>query len=167
MTNETIEHEFLFLREAYLSFLSRTGSGSLCQYSLIKVIEMMKDGKLKYTDTPEPLKNMSTDFVQAIQVLVYTHIEKGISIDEIASSCVYSRSRLLEKFKKYIGISLGRYIKESRMSYAGALLTSNISVTEIAQRMNFSSPYSFSRSFKKITGSSPREFKKLFHINSQ
>ncbi len=81
------------------------------------------------------------------------------SLAEIAGmSTVYFR----KLFTKRYGVSPMKYVANVKIETAkNLLLSGNLSVSEIAEVVGFSSVYSFSRAFKKAIGDSPTDFLKL------
>ena len=63
-------------------------------------------------------------------------------------------------FNTYAGISPKSYFNQLRLRHANELLSIGLSVTEVAELMNFSSPNYFSAFYKKHTGISPSERQK-------
>ena len=74
-------------------------------------------------------------------------------------SAVYFR-RL---FVSLYGKPPGKYLSELRVSSAKRLLLSGESVSYVAERCGWSSVYSFSASFKRSVGRSPRQFVADYH----
>lgn len=64
-------------------------------------------------------------------------------------------------FKKEFGLSVSQYIKEKKIDYAKMLLrTTNLSVSEIAQRLGYINLSHFTASFKQITNTTPVNYRK-------
>ncbi len=83
-------------------------------------------------------------------------------IEELAQRLGYSASHLRAMFRSNLGISLGKYIRESRLAEAAKLLQStNLQVTEVAQKSGFESLFAFSRAFKKAYGMAPTAYAKM------
>jgi two-component system response regulator YesN len=65
-------------------------------------------------------------------------------------------------FKKETGMSISDYLQQTRIEYAKELLlNTDQSVSEIANASGYSNLSYFSAIFKKITGTSPGEYRKL------
>ncbi len=78
-----------------------------------------------------------------------------------ASLCALSESRFAHKFKEYMGVSPFRFFLSLKLSRAEELLlSSNLSVGEIAATVGFDNQLYFSRLFKKQKGLSPLHYKK-------
>lgn len=73
-----------------------------------------------------------------------------------------SRRRFNELFKIYLGITPNRFLTGLRVDYAKLLLKSEyIGISRISELCGFSDVYYFSRLFKKETGFSPSEYRRL------
>ena len=99
--------------------------------------------------------------VGLVQRYVYADLSRMVTTALIAKELGISESNLFKQFKRAIGISPGRYLREVKINYACSILEStDFSVTETAIHCGFDSVYSFSRTFKKVTGLSPSQFRK-------
>jgi len=100
-------------------------------------------------------------FIQRVMNYVYANIEKSINIADLAEAIAISQSRLRTRFREAINISLGEFIRRTRIQRACALLhNSDLPVSRIADKCGFGSIYSFSRSFRQVTLRSPSDFRK-------
>jgi len=79
------------------------------------------------------------------------------SVREIARACNTSESTLKRIFKKYSGISIHKYSLELKIKTATELLQNGSSVTEVADRLGFSSQAYFSTCYKRETGIYPTQ----------
>lgn len=100
--------------------------------------------------------------LEKINAVVRENLNRQITIADLAEEMDYSVSYLRAIFRDSLGVSLGRYIRESRLSRAAELLQkAELSVTEIAAQTGFESLFAFSRAFKKAYGVSPKAYSKL------
>lgn len=89
------------------------------------------------------------------------HYSKQFSIESLAEMCHLSETHFRRMFQAIMGTGPLDFITNVRIKKACALLkTTNDSVTYIAERVGFGSISSFNRSFSKVMGSSPREWRK-------
>lgn len=87
--------------------------------------------------------------------------DKSYSISDIALKCGISESGFRSIFKKAYGISPIEYKMNVRLNKAKLLLHStDMTVEEIAEALNFYDTAYFSKLFKKHTGFSPKEYSK-------
>lgn len=99
---------------------------------------------------------------EKINEYVRTHIERPMTIGDLAKEFGYSISYLRLLFRDRLGISLGRYIRESRLSHAARLLQGgDLSVTDVSKVSGFESLFAFSRAFKKTYGISPKAYSRM------
>lgn len=71
----------------------------------------------------------------------------------------YNYSYLSRCFKRCMGISVSQYFNDKKLSLAKKLLEAHdLSITEIAAELNYSTIYVFSRAFKNKYGISPRQY---------
>ena len=100
--------------------------------------------------------------LESINRYVRAHLSKSVTISDIAEELGYSVSHLRAVFRDRLGVSLGRYMRESRLSEAAQLLQSSAhNVSEIGERCGFESLYAFSRAFRKAYGIPPRTYRQL------
>lgn len=90
------------------------------------------------------------------------HYNLDISIEEYAASRNMSTSWFIRNFKLYNGTTPLNYILSIRIANAQSLLeNTRYNITEIASITGYDNPLYFSRLFKKYTGLSPSEYRKM------
>jgi YesN/AraC family two-component response regulator len=88
------------------------------------------------------------------------HVDKVLSLSEIAGSVNLSPSHLTTLFKKKTGFSLIEYFNQLKTQKACQyLLFTDLRVNEIADKLGFEDPYYFTRMFTKIIGASPVHYR--------
>ena len=100
----------------------------------------------------------------ANQIITYlkNHLYEEIRIDDICTELNYNKSYLFRQFKQATGCSIMAYFIGLKIDRANKLLReSKLTVTEISNQFAFDSPNYFSKTFKKITGFTPLQYKKL------
>ncbi len=104
--------------------------------------------------------NIDSETVRTARSIMMLHLEAGIEVEELALQAGVSYNHLLEIFRKYTGLTPYNYFLQLRIHYAKKLLQEKeISVKEVAARMNFENQYYFSRLFKRKTGYSPTQWR--------
>lgn len=94
--------------------------------------------------------------------LLSLDLELNVSIPELLAPIKMSYSRLRQIFKAQTGQSAQAFRHQQRMRQAGRLIQeTSCSFKEIAEIMHFPDSQSFSRSFKKVMGVTPTEFRAL------
>ena len=97
------------------------------------------------------------------QVMDYinTHIYSIGSLTEIAELFRYDYTYLSKIFTKTTSQTISEYYRQRRLEVARALIHEGaLNLSEIAERLQYSSIYSFSKAFKNQYGLSPRDYKK-------
>lgn len=101
----------------------------------------------------KPDKN--EEFVYQIMNHINTHIFSMRSLFELCDAFGYEYSRISKIFSLTTGKTLESYFRARRFQTALSLLNENLKVGEIANMLNYSSVYSFSKAFKQYFGFSP------------
>jgi AraC-like DNA-binding protein len=100
--------------------------------------------------------------LESINKYVRANLGRAVTIRHIAEELGYSVSHLRAVFRDRLGVSLGKYMRESRLSEAAQLLQqSGLNVSEIGEKCGFESLYAFSRAFRKAYGIPPRTYRQL------
>ena len=73
-----------------------------------------------------------------------------------------SERTLLRRFKKATGLTPTEYIQHLRIDRARELLGLSINIDEVAWQVGYKDSASFRRTFLKIIGLSPREYRNRF-----
>lgn len=91
---------------------------------------------------------------------LYFHIESPVSLHEISKDLNLSIGYISNCFKKNMGISVMNYAKKIKVDRAKTLLlNTNKSILDISIILGFCDQSHFSKTFKKITGLSPMEYR--------
>ena len=89
------------------------------------------------------------------------NLEKDLTIAEISRSAIIPKSSLYKMFHDHLGCTVNEYIHLKRVEKAEELLISgDLSIEEISEKLGFSTQQYFSKIFKKIKGVSPSQFRK-------
>lgn len=100
------------------------------------------------------------DVMNKARLRIRESLESSLTIQQIAMDLGIGYSNFRKLFKEYTGIAPAMYQQELRLQRAKELLsTTNLSIKEIAYRLNFDSPDYFSSKFKIKTGRKPSEFR--------
>ena len=111
-----------------------------------------------------PQKELTQDkLLNDIMFYLNEHYMSGyFSLDELAKEMNYSKSYLCHYFLQKRHMTIMAYVKNLRITQAKKLLhEKNFSITDIAYKVGFNDSNYFSNCFKKITGISPLEYRKL------
>ncbi len=99
-----------------------------------------------------------SEFLNVYQYIKEHYTEK-ITLDNLCFLFGTNKTTLCSCFKKQYGDTILNYINTLRIKEAKALLRKNeLSVTEISEKLGFTSIHYFCRIFKKETGNTPKEY---------
>ena len=108
-----------------------------------------------------PWKELSAKPIKDITALLKENVYSSLSIDNICEKTAYSKAYLFRIFKAQTGKTIMAYFIELKINQAKQLLRENeLSVREISERLAFSTPDYFTKTFKRVTGLTPLAYKK-------
>ena len=109
------------------------------------------------------------DIIRQAKLTMERGIEDVIDMESVSAALGISYAHFRRVFKTQTGFSPYQYHLQLRVHRARELLRcTNLSVKEIAARLNFESPYHFSRMFKKKTdGMSPTQWRGGGHMGGE
>ena len=138
-------------------------------YRLGEFIELLRNRNTNLSE-PKTLSgapgkssdNWKNEIIHRIANYCSSNLTRRISINELARELKYSPSNLRLLFRKFTGDSLGRYLRSRRLKQATALLRSSaLNIKEIAERCGYDSIASFCRAYKRESGFTPQEIRKM------
>ena len=98
--------------------------------------------------------------INKAKLLIRENLTNNISLESIASEINMSYSWFRKIFKEYTGFSPANYIQEMKLQRAkNLLISSDLSIKEIAYSLNFDSISYFSSTFRKKTGYTPLQYR--------
>ncbi|MDD6253820.1 MAG: AraC family transcriptional regulator [Candidatus Cryptobacteroides sp.] len=102
------------------------------------------------------------ELISRAKIMFQDNLENGITGEEIAREIGTSYTRFRKLFKEYTGFSPKQYLQELKVAKAKQLLTNtSLSCQQIGFDSGFESPSFFHCTFKKRTGMSPADYRKL------
>jgi len=102
---------------------------------------------------PEPVKRARRH--------IEKHYAKQMELADIADAANVTENHLVRLFNQHLGTTPVRYLWRMRVDRGAELLRSTgLSISEIAYRVGFSTPYHFSRLVKQQLGRSPRDLRR-------
>ena len=108
------------------------------------------------------LKGQEKDSPAIAQARSYIrdHSDDSMSLAAVAHVVNMSATYFSEKFKEMTGINFVEYVARTRVEKArNLLLNPNRRVSEVAFEVGFQSLSQFNRTFKKVVGESPRDYR--------
>jgi AraC-like DNA-binding protein len=102
---------------------------------------------------------------------IYQHIDKPLEIPELAALVKMTRGAFSAGFRQAFGLSPKHYVIQCRIDRAKILLVrTDAPIKKIASQVGYENEFFFYRIFKKYTGTTPNEYRRLnnlclFHSN--
>jgi AraC-like DNA-binding protein len=109
----------------------------------------------------QTINKLDRKFVNEFTSYVESNIANDdLSVEDVCKNIGVSKVQLYRKVKALLGINVSDYILNSRLSKAKYMLQhENLTISEIAFKVGFSSPAYFSTVFKSKFGVTPKGFK--------
>lgn len=118
-----------------------------------------------------PQKDTDIDFrninhIERSMDYILCNLSSHLSLDDIANEAHMSKSYYSSTFRKLNGVSVWGYITAQRINKAQHLLESTtLPIIEICEYCGYNNIANFNRAFKKITGKTPRDYRKDIRPN--
>ncbi|WP_167433986.1 helix-turn-helix domain-containing protein [Paenibacillus silvae] len=92
--------------------------------------------------------------------LIEERYDRDLSLEACAEELNFHPVYLSRVFKKEAGVNFTEYLAEYRMEKAKTWLqTTDLKIAEIAEKLNYTNPTAFIRTFRKITGTTPGKYR--------
>jgi AraC-like DNA-binding protein len=128
-------------------------------FARMLALKMMQDVPINgHSQANVPYGKGLPESVACVVDYVLAHLEKDLSVAELAGVARCSERRLVDIFRNAMGTSPMAYVRERRVFEAQKLLVQGLAVKEVANRLNFADSHHFSRVFRQKTGISPSEY---------
>jgi AraC family transcriptional regulator len=89
---------------------------------------------------------------------IHAHLNRDLSLAELASVINISPTYFASLFKQAVGISPHQYVIQQRVEQAKAMLSkTDLAIADIALEVGFSSQSHLTKQFKRITGMTPKQ----------
>ncbi|MGN1094461.1 MAG: AraC family transcriptional regulator [Candidatus Neoclostridium sp.] len=142
---------------ALMEFIQSDSLSSVVLAALFKqiVIYVVRD----FNEVTQKSPNVSGAQMLSARISGYidSHILSLRDLGELAEKLNYNYSYLSDVFKKTTSKTPGEYLREKKMEAAKTLVLENVKkIGEIAEILNYSSAFAFSKAFKNHFGISPK-----------
>lgn len=137
----------------------------LCQaYMDIIVVQLMRNASVSAV----PIHSRLPANRQCATVKRYIdhHYKENITLDQLAEKVSITKYYMVHAFKREYGVSPINYIINCRIKEGKRLLAeTDLSLSQIAAILGFSSSSYFSQTFRNAEGTSPTEYRKANQVN--
>ena len=109
--------------------------------------------EVEYSGIPDAVREL----IETVEKNLSSDIKLNTIADQLHMDAIY----LGRLFKKSMGIGFKDYVVQKRMERAQQLIrTTNLPISEIAEKVGYREENYFRMSFKRFCGCSPREYKR-------
>lgn len=110
----------------------------------------------------EKLVNTDGEYRRIRPVIQYIHqnLNSDLSLDKLAARFFISKYHLGYLFKKATSFTVNEYIISQRIMKARELLKNNLPVSQVGEMVGYCNDSHFIRTFKKMVGTSPKQYAK-------
>jgi len=106
------------------------------------------------------LQKQDINITQMMLQEIEQHFDQDLSIEQFAAQLHYHPSYISRVFKKDTGINFTDYLTQYRIEIAKKWLqNSNLKVSEIAEKLRYSTSSNFIRNFKKVVQMTPSQYR--------
>ncbi len=109
----------------------------------------------------EPTENQRKENAEKIRVYIEHHVSHVLTVEELSRAVHLSQGYIFRIFKEFYNISPIQYHTLMRVQKAKSMIrNTNMSITEISDKLGFHSVQDFCRAFKKMDGFSPSSYRR-------
>lgn len=127
------------------------------------LIQIIQNNGFQVNAAIHQQKNYMNEEKLILQAILYLdeHITENLSVNDLCEYVHVSQSYLYQSFKSVLNTSTKTFMSSYRLKYITSdLKYSHLSINQIAEKYNFSSAYSFTNWFIRLTNQSPTSYRK-------
>ena len=148
--NSNIIYLLDVFKKEYASASSRKNEKCLSLFSYI------------YTQISETVCDKENPHISAIKQYINDHISEEISLEKISRQIHLAPQYICALFKKNTGLTVTQFILKERIDLAKRyIIATSDSISSIAEACGFNDYCYFSHTFKKVTGVSANQYRKI------
>ena len=130
-------------------------------FKSLKTSKYLLEIVLEFLQELEPISESANEgqIEKAIE-FIDLNFANNYTLNELSAAFCYTPNHFIKKFKEKTGYTPIKYLTAKKINEAKLLLEhSQIPVSEIMEKVGFTDPAYFSKTFKKALGSSPRNYR--------
>lgn len=156
----------IFQQMMHIAYM-RYSTPHAADYSLMSLLTEL----CEQSTHPDSLENCNQVNLSEIREWIRINLREPLTVQMVADKFRYSSDYLSSLFRKHMGTSISRYIRDQRIQYAKELLLrTNLHVQEISSMCGYSDEKYFMRQFKAVERISPTNFRHAYterHLNNR
>ena len=152
------------------SIFSNSRVGALEKTAVQSAEDMCRYAMALFETVDERMKALadSDDIIKRVEDYIQAHFRENINREEVAAIAYITPNYLSKQFHNKKGMNLREYINQIRIEEAKRLLlTTNLSVSEVAGLSGYENISYFSTVFRKHTGMSPIDWRNFEIANGE
>lgn len=127
----------------------------------VLVITLLREDAQYWQVSPVEAINGENRIIERMQRYIAEHAREKLSVPVVAKNIRVSPSYLTALFQKHMQISPGEYLRRVKLQESKQMIQEgDKNFTEIAEALQYSTVYHFSRQFKEKFGITPSEYAK-------
>jgi AraC-like DNA-binding protein len=123
------------------------------------LLGMFLSRSLDFRTKAEKIFDEGSEVFERVERFISDNIYMPMTVEDIAQNFGVSTRHLSRLCAKFTGVSIGKYLRTQKVNTACALL-SRCSVKETAEMLGYADEFSFSKSFRAVTGKNPSLWRK-------
>jgi AraC-like DNA-binding protein/quercetin dioxygenase-like cupin family protein len=150
-----------FIEELFAKAISESENNKVSVDFLRSVLDLILSFcASRYSTEENTFKGKGHVVVKRFYQLVEEHYEKNLSVAQLADKMALTPNHLTQTVSQLTGKTSSQIIKAKQiMEIKRLLVHTDLSVTQIAQRLNFPDQSYFAKFFKRETGLSPLQYR--------
>ncbi|GGE28056.1 AraC family transcriptional regulator [Pullulanibacillus camelliae] len=129
-------------------------------YQPENVDELLNEAMLTFIDQVNKTREQFyTEPVKKCLNFIHKHVYQPITLKDLVNQVNLHPSYLSDRFKKEVGMTIRDYIHKAKIDEAMTLISfSDYTLSEISSVLNFTDQSHLTRVFKKVTGTTPKQY---------
>ena len=125
--------------------------------------------KLSHTSQTVKIESVAKDFqFESVLAFIDENISRDITMDEAAANIAISYNYFSRRFKELTGYSFPEYVNRRRIELSKAYLRDpSLKIADIAYKIGYHSPSTFSRAFRKYEGCYPTDYRRIQNVPTE
>lgn len=156
-TSDSADTEHIFIQSEREARMGEAMSDTMLDMLFMQLLIMLFRLRPRL-ETPD---SRELQLVGTLQRYMEENLHARHTLEALADMVYLSPSHMSHLFKRITGRSVMGYLLDCRMAKAKQLLThTDDTVAEIVEKIGFADSSNFSRTFKAVTGKTPRDFRR-------